>query len=872
MATQASLDFVQQLYVSYYGRPAESGGLQYWADRADAEGQSAIVNAFGDSQEYQDVFGSLTDQQLVNNLYQQMFNRDAEQAGLDFYTNMLSSGQSTLAEIALDIQNGAQGSDKEAFAAKVQAASTYTENNGAEGSYNVDDAKAVVDAAGAAGETFTLTAGDDQFFGTEMNDTFTADAGTLGANDQLLDQSTTDNDTLNAVITNANKTAGAATLLNIENVNLDLDVFTGAAFDADSTTGATITGSSSKLGFNGEFEVKHAGDNNVVAGENVTDLTVTGLEAGNVDAGAAETVDVTVSAGDTANVTANGDVALDVSGATDLNLTATADAAIDLTENSSVNTIVGDGEGVITLNAEATAASADEISGVDTIALDSLASGSGAISIDASNWDVNTIDVAVDLDYSGSGSTLEVAGGANVELSKAQSGMTVSGAEATNTATVASALASVGTLSFSNLAAAELNLSASDASVTSLTGSSVALDVNVEDGATIDALSGSNLTLAGAGDVTVTNGDSATVLDASALDGALDLTSAASGGQEIAGGQGDNVIEFTSASGDKTYSGQAGDDEVTFSGGTSGTVGVSFAGGDNTVDLGKVDTNGEVSVVGADGADTLKLSDDSVGTVAANLGAGDDVVEVSVGSGSASGDLTLAFGEGNDTLKMAAGADLSDASSVEITGLEAIEIGGSGNASFAADQLNGQELSVSSEDGGATLEVKGGSVDLSGISLNNTVGSNATASITGSSNADTIVGTQGDDTITGSGGADNLTGGEGDDTFQFASTFASGSGSDTDDEDTIQDFSAGDVIEFTNGSAVTLTISDVSTASGSVDNGIAVFYDSDADVTTLTVDLDTSGSSSTTADLQINLVGQFSADDFTYASGDLALA
>lgn len=140
MATQASLNFVQNLYVAYYGRPADSEGLQYWADRAEAEGEGAIINAFGNSPEFQDSFGDLSNEQLVNNLYQQLFSREADDAGLTYYAGVLAAGEKTLAEIALTISNAAQGSDRTVLNTKVQAADYYTSNVPA-GSFNADNAK-----------------------------------------------------------------------------------------------------------------------------------------------------------------------------------------------------------------------------------------------------------------------------------------------------------------------------------------------------------------------------------------------------------------------------------------------------------------------------------------------------------------------------------------------------------------------------------------------------------------------------------------------------------------------------------------------------------------------------------------------------------
>lgn len=128
MATQQSLDTVQKAYIGYYGRPADPAGLEYWADRLDDEGGnlSAIINAFGTSQEYTDRFEGMSNAELVNNLYQQLFNRDVEPEGLDFYVAKLESGESTLADISLDIMNGAQNSDATALANKLAVAKMVT--------------------------------------------------------------------------------------------------------------------------------------------------------------------------------------------------------------------------------------------------------------------------------------------------------------------------------------------------------------------------------------------------------------------------------------------------------------------------------------------------------------------------------------------------------------------------------------------------------------------------------------------------------------------------------------------------------------------------------------------------------------------------
>lgn len=597
---------------------------------------------------------------------------------------------------------------------------------------------------------FLLTAaGDDRLFGTDKNDTFTAEAGTLQAGDQLLDQSTTDNDTLNAVITNANRDI-APTLLNIENVNLDLDVFSGAAFDAANTEGATITASSSKLGFNGEFTLNTAGDNNVVAGENVTNLIVNALEAGSVDTGAAEEATVTTdSVNDDANVTINGDIDLTVATSDTLNLTATADSVVNLTQTAnSVDTIVGSGEGAITLRGDATQLTGDNITGVSSVV---IASGAGAV--DASEIEAD-LTLATDLS-----NTLTVATGANVAIAEEQTNLNIAGQDNNSTVNVTSDLAALGTLVFAgaSLASAELQLSAANAEVTSLTADDLALTVNIAEGAEITTLDGTAIDFVGAGDVVVTTGTNADVLDASGLDGDLELTSAATGSQEIAGAVGNNTIVFGATANTgvapnvvtntATFVGQSGNDDVTF-GATSGNVEATFAGGNNEITFTGAFA-GEANVVFGAGDDTVTLN-----TTLANTAT-----------------MAINFGEGNDTLVLKGGVN-TNAADLTLVGLENIVVE-TGTSIMAAEQLDGQGYSISGEGfANSNLTVQAGndgeSIDLSGLTLSDSASSGAKVSIVGGDGTDTIVANALGGDITGGGSADSITLGAGADNVVYA--------------------------------------------------------------------------------------------------------
>jgi hypothetical protein len=121
---------IEAMYVTYYGRPGDPVGVAYWAQQLEAaEGKlDAIIDAFGHSDEYQQRFGNFDNEQLVNNIYQQLFGRNADSGGLDFYVDLLQSGQYTLPSIALEVFNGRQNEDIAIIANRMTIAHAYTDH------------------------------------------------------------------------------------------------------------------------------------------------------------------------------------------------------------------------------------------------------------------------------------------------------------------------------------------------------------------------------------------------------------------------------------------------------------------------------------------------------------------------------------------------------------------------------------------------------------------------------------------------------------------------------------------------------------------------------------------------------------------------
>ncbi|WP_306392882.1 Ig-like domain-containing protein [Telluria beijingensis] len=119
---------VNSFYLAFYGRPADPDGLKFWSQQlANNNGDfTAIVQFFAASEEAQVRFGSDSVIDRIAEIYQQLFNRAPDADGLAFWTGAIEQGHASLADVAISILNGAQGSDATLSQLRQKAVDAFT--------------------------------------------------------------------------------------------------------------------------------------------------------------------------------------------------------------------------------------------------------------------------------------------------------------------------------------------------------------------------------------------------------------------------------------------------------------------------------------------------------------------------------------------------------------------------------------------------------------------------------------------------------------------------------------------------------------------------------------------------------------------------
>jgi len=236
MAAQEYTAVVQQLYISYFGRPADYFGLQNFSEQLDALGApktfaalqaavgadvagtsalSQLVNSFNNSAESVALYGNDNSQigvsKFVAAIYQNVLGREADATGFNFWVDAIASGTLSKANAAAAItaaastNTSAQGLlDAQTVANKLSVATTFTAALDTPTEFNayagdaaaatgrsllqgvnnttvVTDYQAAIDDAintivnvSVPGDTKSLTAGVDTLVGTAGDDVFNA--------------------------------------------------------------------------------------------------------------------------------------------------------------------------------------------------------------------------------------------------------------------------------------------------------------------------------------------------------------------------------------------------------------------------------------------------------------------------------------------------------------------------------------------------------------------------------------------------------------------------------------------------------------------------------------------------------------------------
>lgn len=133
---------LQQVYVAYFGRPADPAGLAYFAARfQDAGAPTTIqgvssayfsnpalraqIDSFGTSQESRDLYPG-TNEDFIRAVYRNLLNREADAPGLAFWAGQINTGTLTRGNAAMSIMAGAQGTDVTIILNKTAIATNFS--------------------------------------------------------------------------------------------------------------------------------------------------------------------------------------------------------------------------------------------------------------------------------------------------------------------------------------------------------------------------------------------------------------------------------------------------------------------------------------------------------------------------------------------------------------------------------------------------------------------------------------------------------------------------------------------------------------------------------------------------------------------------
>lgn len=140
---------IQELYIGYFGRPADQAGLNYWLNTSNAANSTVTLNdiraSFAQQTEYTSVYGSLDRQATVSLIYQNLFGRTASADEVGYWT--FTSANTPKENLIQAFLEAASTNDRAVVNAKSAFADQLTSTFGSATGTNFADLKAPYTAA-----------------------------------------------------------------------------------------------------------------------------------------------------------------------------------------------------------------------------------------------------------------------------------------------------------------------------------------------------------------------------------------------------------------------------------------------------------------------------------------------------------------------------------------------------------------------------------------------------------------------------------------------------------------------------------------------------------------------------------------------------
>ena len=129
-AQEATYDNVTGLYSATFNRAPDEKGLKYWVDTKKP--LEDIATSFFDQKEAKALYpdGGADSSNFVNSTYQNLFNREPDNEGMDYWKAKLEDGEISKSEFILAVVNGAKGDDAEIMANKKQVGLDFVKKGG----------------------------------------------------------------------------------------------------------------------------------------------------------------------------------------------------------------------------------------------------------------------------------------------------------------------------------------------------------------------------------------------------------------------------------------------------------------------------------------------------------------------------------------------------------------------------------------------------------------------------------------------------------------------------------------------------------------------------------------------------------------------